>query len=729
MPRYVPVTTELSVVEQEVKVKKVTAKKGPVNHIWIYDRSGSMTWALPELTKELIVLSKGLPKNDTLSLGWFSGLGDYNWVFKGFKISDDSDYKVLEKAIKANSSSRNTTCFSEILADTDTVIKDLSVFSKVFSMHFFTDGYPVVSNYSREIEAIYKAIKAIKGKVHASMFVGYGAYYNKELLQKMAERLGSLLIHSSLIPEYSSSITKLVELSSKSEPKEEIDPIVKDPLAIYTVTEQGVVLHSIDEDGKLYVSPQDGKSTLIYYISAEKPNKKSWDKVEIKDILFSDEEDVLGKSLYGAALVLTQQTKTDVAMEIIGKIGDKHIVDGLTNAFTIEEYGAVEDEINKSIDNVSIRFQTGRDPNYLPPVDAFCVFDLLKMLMADQEACFYPYHEKVSYERIGVASKTRDGYSSFHADKFSKCFFENLTWHDSRLNLSVKTTVNGLIDLQERDGKKACDLGLEDILPTYVHRNYTFIKDGRVHTKRFYLSSSQQTYKFLKNLGLVYDDTFSSDGIYGVDISKIPAVNRKIATGKTSATELCKNAMIEKKLEATIKALKWYKKELSEDQKAESSQYTDEQADFLKQNGVMIDRDGSYNPPRDKEEAQDQYMAKSFEIKMAGLNSLPTVKKVAEKIASKKSRTPVESLIEEGINLFEKGASKLDNTKKVQWLSDEITKLNASLKDVRSSIQETKFSVILGKKWFDEFKSRDENTLEVDGVKYSFELSEVAVEI
>ena len=90
MARYVPINGDsLCLVEQEVGTKKVITKKGPVNHLWIYDRSGSMTGLLPELTAQLIQLSKKLPKGDTLTLGWFSGEGDFNWIFKGFKISDE----------------------------------------------------------------------------------------------------------------------------------------------------------------------------------------------------------------------------------------------------------------------------------------------------------------------------------------------------------------------------------------------------------------------------------------------------------------------------------------------------------------------------------------------------------------------------------------------------------------------------------------------------------------
>jgi hypothetical protein len=734
MARYIPIKGDgLVLIEQEIKTKKVVTKRGPVNHLWVFDRSGSMTWALPGLTQQLIDLTKKLPKGDSLSLGWFSSEGgEYDWIFKGFRIVDDSDYKSLEAAIKKNSHSIGCTCFSEILTNTIKVIDDLSVLSKTFSLHFFTDGYPVVSNYQREIGAIFSAIKKIKGKIHTAAFLGYGHGYNKELLSQMAEKLGAMLIHSSMIPEYADSITKLVKLTENAEPKEEVDPLISKPLAIFTITDHGIMLYAPDEDGKLYISPTKGDKTLVYYVSDEKPNKKSWDKVEASDINFGDNNDQVSKALYAAALVMTQQTKSDIALEVMGKIGDKAIIDNLNNAFQVEEYGAVENTINQAIQDVSLRFSNGRDPNYLPPADAFCVFDVLNMLLDDDEAAFFPYHEKFKYERIGVASTAKDDYAKFQADKTSKCPFNNLTWHEKFLNLSVQTRVSGSIDLKDRDGTTAKSLGLPTLYPTFVYRNFSFVKDGHTNIKTFYITSSEATYKEFKNKGIVVDDTFKSDKIYGVDISKLSAINRKIAEGKTSATDLCKAAIQEHKLKAQIKALKVLKaQETIQDIQSPFGHLNDAQTAFLKANGVSTDRDGSYNPPTVKEEPKDFYMAKYFDIALSGIATLPPVKKVQEKIASGKALTPSEVLLETGIKAWNarKGSLSSDAAK-VKWFEGTIKDLQNQMKTLRKLKQETVFSVLLAKKWFDEFPgNRDNCELLVDGVKCVLKMGEEKVPV
>jgi hypothetical protein len=727
MPKYVMLDNGLVLVEQEVKSKKVVVKKEPVNHIWIYDRSGSMYELLSCLCDQLVGLSKKLPKGDSLSLGWFSSEGDFNWIFKGFRIIDNADYKLLEAAIRKNSNTRGLTCFSEILNDTETVIEDLSVLSNTFSFNLFTDGYPVVSNYKREVDNIFSAIKKIKGKIHTAMFVGFGPYYNKELLSQMSEKLGAMLIHSSEIKEFTDNIIKLVTLSSSSEHKQEVDPLVKQPLAIFTVNDQGVVILSIDED-KIFVAPQKGKPVKLYYLSTEKPNTKSWTKVDVDSVDFGTSEEPIARAIYAAVLVMSQQTKTDLAMEVIGKAGDKAIIDKLNNAFMVEEYGEVEELISKAVNDTSFRFTAGRDSSYLPKADAFCVYDALNLLTGDSEAAFFPYHEKFSYEKIGVKASEKDGYSKFNVDKTSKCPFNTLIWHESRLNLSVQTSIKGTIQLNDVESKTAAQMGFTSPYPVFVYRTYTFVKDGHTHTKVFYLTSSEATYKKFKNEGVVIDDDFKKSGVFAVDLGKLPAINRTLAGNEVSGTELCENVLAMQRLKGEIKALKWLENnELGMDEAAPET-FTEEQAAFLKANGVLVERGGVYSPPTDKAEAKDYYMAKTFDIKLKGIATLPSMNAVMKKIAANKNRTPSESLVEAGLILWNKAKTGLpDKRDWYIWFNDTLEEKQKELRTIRSKVQKTKMAVILGRKWFKEFTNRDNCELVVDGVNCMFELGEEKV--
>ena len=728
-------------VQQEVKsqttVEKVVHQK--TNHIWIYDRSWSMSYELPNMINQLVNLSRELPKGDTLTLGYFSSEGEYNFIIKGFKVADDSDYTVLENAIRNNATPIGCTCFSEILGETETVIKDLSVISNVFSLAFFTDGYPVVHDYRKEHTNIFANIEKIKGDLTTAMFIGYGHYYNKPLMTEMAEQSNGMLIHNDSIADFTPTITKLVKLSESAEPRIEVDALVNEPVVAYTVTSQGVSLLSVI-DGKVSVAPQGGDSVYVYYVSDIPP---CGEEVDVDTLDFAG-DDELCKGIYGGAFTLCQKMNTDKAMELMGIAGDVNLIDKLTNAFTIDEFGATERIIDEAINDSSVRFSNGKDTNYLPKADAFCVLDILNVLLEDEDSAFFPFDDRFKYEKISKTAVSEDNYGKFTGNKDNACSFDSLTWNKSRLNLSVKTTIKGKVVLQERDGKTAQDFGFNEEYPTWQHKNYSAVKDGRANMGVVYITSSKDTYTKLKNEGVVVEDTFKKKKVYGVNLKAVPVMNRAMADGNTSGTELCRSSYRELELQARIKVLKAL---LPEEEFAPTT-FSEEQKQFLIENGINVDKGGNYSPPaKAGVPAQDFYMANRFEIKIAKCSSLPTVKKVTDKLDTKISKDPTaykalgkdnddmvawvnanftktEALMVPTVQEYRKKRKT-----KVEWLNKELGKAKAELVPVRKKIQETKFAIILGRKWFDEFTDRSQTKLDVDGNSFTFKLDEEKVKI
>ena len=88
----------------------------------MFDTSGSMYGTIDNLAGDLIERAKSLPCGDTITLGRFSGTGDFNFMLKGFKIADKMDVAVIEKMVKKEAYARGTTCFSGILNELDQVV-------------------------------------------------------------------------------------------------------------------------------------------------------------------------------------------------------------------------------------------------------------------------------------------------------------------------------------------------------------------------------------------------------------------------------------------------------------------------------------------------------------------------------------------------------------------------------------------------------------------------------
>jgi hypothetical protein len=62
-------------------------------------------------------------------------------------------------------------------------------------------------------------------------------------------------------------------------------------------------------------------------------------------------------------------------------------------------------------------------------------------------------------------------------------------------------------------------------------------------------------------------------------------------------------------------------------------------------------------------------------------------------------------------------------------LRDALKTTKEALRVLRGEIQRTKFSVLLAKSWFDEFESREDNTLVIDGVTFTVSLREKKVDV
>lgn len=726
--RYLKVKDGLYLLEQTIEQKEKSSKKDTLNHIWIYDRSGSMYNLLSGLADDMIAHSKTIPPGDTISLGWFSSDGgEFKFILKGFKVTEERDYKAVEDAINNNKTTIGWTCFSEILLDTENVINDLAVISPNFALTFFTDGYPVVGNYKKELSNIHQAIANIEASLSSVLLVGYGDYYNKELMSDMAERFGGMLVHSGDLKTFRVSMDSFLTDAREKDLKQIVDLTFPSSLGIvFSVSGNSVNIYQPNAANQIRYSPTKGSDNRIYILTDTYPKAA-------KEVTFTDENvkgadaevEPLIKASYATAMILTQRTKTDLALDALACLGDKALINDVSNAFTNAEYGKAEANIQAATTNTSDRFKSGRDTKYLPAIDAFCLLDMLEMLMVDENAYFYPYHQDFNYKRIGVPTKTKEGYPKFIAVTEVKCPLEGLTWNSTKLNLSIRAKINGTVELTE--GWK--EQGFEQIFPTWIYRNYSLVKDGFLNVLVLPVSLSESSFKKLQTEGVIIPtEKWSAEEpnkIFSLQLDAIPVMNRAISQGKTSATELCRKAYQELELEAKIKVFNFLKNELDpEGTKLQKTPYTPEQEAFLETNG--IGRNG-YAPPTEKQDATDKYYAKEFEIKIAKHSSLPKVDEIRTKMKDNKAINPPGMLIKKGIEVYQTGAASLDEENQLKWLDQSVIKLKSELIKLRNDMQKTKFAIILGKKWFDEFSSRENNTLTLDAIEYTIAVREVEV--
>lgn len=167
--------------------------------------------------------------------------------------------------------------------------------------------------------------------------------------------------------------------------------------------------------------------------------------------------------------------------------------------------------------------------------------------------------------------------------------------------------------------------------------------------------------------------------------------------------------------------------------------YGEDAAAWLKEQG-LTDYSG-YQPPKTKtEEAKDFYMGKELKVSLKGLSSLPSLKKAKEGIAKGKVTASV-GLMQPAIEAVEAFLASDVYTKAANpdqlfeaWLDGQFKDAQKTVRRLLAELAQIKFSVVVGQVWFTEFKSLDEDTLDIttdDGerIKGKVEMKEIEIAI
>ena len=712
--RSLPIGLKLKLISTTITPddKAPKAPPKPTNRIAIIDRSGSMYGTIGRVIEDLKKWSSSLPAGDICTIGWFSSPGQYRFLVKGLIINGPKEIEHLGKLLDGVNSTIGTTCFSEILEDLPNVVNELTPISDRFTMIFFTDGCPVVSDVKKEIQAIEKNLKAVEGSLIASIFVGYGDYYNRQLMSDMAQWSKGALIHADSLDKFTSEIKEFTSGTTDSTPRISL-PIDSDPSRLVLFYLNGKNPITIDPTVANVMLPA-GQETTIYSLTQDVSGKssRSVDEVDLK-------------GMYGACIALSRINRSDVALDIIGFIGDVFFANKLSNSYTVSEIGVTEELLAEAILEPSKRFAEGRQPGCVPKRDAFCVLDALAVLVDDEEAKFYPGNELFQYRRIGVKRELAEGYAKFQRDEDTPCPMNTLIMNEKRMNLSIQTQIKGKVELTE----ECANHGLGKMFPTFQYKNYSIVKDGVLNVSILPCSVSEDTFNLLKNQKCIgQTETFAPGSVYAINLGSLPVMNRAIADQYKSAKELCSNLLQSYWLKASVKVLKFFLEQVDPDGQAKKQEsiLSESAVNYLKEIGIT---NSGYSPKTVAGEATDTYFAKEFVVSAKGLSSFPKVQEVLDRIASNKKQTAAGEMMLEGVSVFETLKTSYSGPALASSVKEKIDELTKKARSLNKNIQMAKFAVLLGNQWFEEFSSREDCNLEVDGVVFKFEVKEVVEQI
>lgn len=756
MRKHVKLDEKYYLITQEVNTTTVAEVAKNVNHLIVVDVSGSMYYDLPIICKNLKnKISSLVRENDTVSIVWFSGKNEAGILKEEVQVNSLKQLNDLNNAIDRFLKPIGLTAFAKPLELVNDIIERISGNEPngTFSLIFMSDGY----NNDVPWQEVVEKINKISPKLSSSVIVEYGFYADSKRLTEMSSILGGEKINCDSFDEYDTVIANnfTKKLTSNKKNIIEIDDNHKYDFA-YSVDSDGSILLYNIQDNKITIGSDINK---IHYFSIKNEG---------------DEDKDQHTALYAGIYVLADKILNDDAEKLFYALGDNYHYKMLINAFGKQKLNSFKSAVKECVIDINKRFPKGIET--IKPIsdNTYCLINLIEDLGGLNNCLFYPNHSDFNYNRIGrkkisrgselsnddkkrlseatnikEATKILDELNEKNIDiEFIKTNpnkgypLTDLVWNEKRANLSVKIRIEGEVILPKNKYhiKK---------IDSFKYKTFTIIKDGILNIDKLPVLYSDELINILikNNVKHVVDEEYNaltSGDNYGktiiIDLSSLPIINR-LMVKSISANDLAKQEWELKKIQGDKKVYDYYRKQLfPKESKSFIDRYGEECTNWLKEIGIT-DYNG-FAPKSDFEESTDFYMSVNLITKIKGLSSLPKVDDVVAKLKDNKPLKLNEWVMSDAIIRFK----QQQETDIYQSLSDEQklgvletylkTKseiLNKKKRKIMQNIAQIKFSLILSKKWFTEFKSFNENqlTLKLDehNIQFIFDLSEKEVKI
>jgi hypothetical protein len=749
MKKHVKFDENYCLVSQEVNSTATVEVAKKTNHIFVVDVSGSMSWELPKIRTQLKnKLSNLMKEGDTISIVWFSGSRDAGILKEEIEVKSLKTLSDLNDAIDKWLHPIGLTAFLKPLE----LVKELVGRIKnnrpgsVFSMIFLTDG----CNNDCPWGDVTKTLKNLEADIASSTFVEYGYYADSRALTQMATILGGEKISCNGFDDFEPVFASKISKSIRGGKKVVVDITDKYLYDFaFSVSEDGsVILYGIT-DNKILVGPEVKE---VYFFSTQ----------AIGGTLVAD------IPLYAAIYVLSDKLLNDDAEKVFYQLGDNFYYKMLVNAFGKQKLNAFKTAIKECVADASKRFLDGKGA--IKPVDdnAYCLMNLIEDLANAEDCLFYAGHSEFVYNRIG-RKRVQRGENLSEADKKRLAEAKNVqeitkiteelkdknvelkfvnsdpnrgypvtdfVWNEERANLSLRIRIEGKAILPENKFKVS-------EVATYKYNTFTLIKDGIVNVEKLPVSYSSDLVDLLTSNSVPFAVIGASadfPAIIIVDLTALPIINRGMVRS-ISAKDLAVQEWELLKLQADKKVYDFYRKALyPKESKSFIELVGQECADWLKTIGIT-DYNG-YAPLTDAEESTDFYMSVNLTTKLKGLSSLAKVEDVVAKLKSGASMKPSEAIMADAVkkylavlesDMYKTLSEEQQKDMLKTYLITKSTELNKKKRKAMQEIAQIKFALILSKKWFKEFKTFDENTLNIklDGqeLAFTFDLNEKEVKI
>lgn len=774
-----PISNNLFLIKAPNTLGAKPAAPAATNHILVIDCSGSMYGAIDKIAQQIKnKLPSLIGETDTLSMVYFSSRGDFGTIIEGAPIRSMKDLSEVHTKIDRNLRVRGATGFKEPFEEAGRIAERLALANpnSVNNLIFMTDGCE--NEWPRN--TVIDVVAGISERFASTTMVEYGYYADRRFLTQLAESCGGSLIFAkdfnSYIPQLekamSRQLTKIrrVDVSAPDETHLAFSMTPEGELLTFQVEDEsaavpeGAIVWFLSATEKV----EHGKVARDVTVR---------ELLESGDHKTSVEVEAVVAATYASLSLLSVRAKPEMVYDTLKAIGDVRFINQFSKCFGKQQYSEFMEAAKKAAFSSALRFVDGMDFNKVPKDDAFTILDFLSVLTGTPDNRVMLDHSAFSYNRIGRgtvdasqilteeeqaqvdaltdelaktkknAAKVKEINSRIAAicDKPAPLKFEvlqaekeegysvgDLVFEETRPNVSFRVFKRGTVDLSSRlpDQFKGTKVGsVPPVFPTHIYRNYTVLKDGLLNIDVLPCKFTASSLETLKAEGVDISQDPNDPEISLVNLTSLPPINRNMVK-KVTAKAFFAGQMELLLAKAEQKVLNSISKELEPEKVSVAFEalYGKDAALWLKEQGIT---DSGFSPKSVQAESKDFYMSKELVIKVGGFSTLPSLNDVRKKLASaaakpaKKAKTATEEdkvavnpTYVMGCFLAEVEAqkAKLSAEEFAKWVENHKKETTKKVRKLLLNTAQTKFSILVGQAWFEEFSTIDENQLTIDCV-------------
>jgi hypothetical protein len=756
------ISKDLYLVQQKLNPGHAAKEvKVDTSFILVLDCSGSMSWDLPLIRDQLKKrLPKLLKEKDLLSIIWFSGKNEFGTLLSAEPVVTLKDLADVNAAIDRWLKPVCLTGFLQPIQEVSTLMDSINKKHPgyVHALLFLSDGCDNQWNRADILKATEKA----SGGLASATFVEYGYYADRPLLTAMAEKSGGTLIFSEDFDRYAPLFEASLSKKLSGAPRVEVD-IKGDPIGGFAFAMVDGDLLSFDAADGTVTVPED--LTEVWYLSPTPIGEKG------EPISGEDGKHPALGGAYAAISQFSLRMKPNVVFPLLKAIGDVTFIEKFSGCFGKQKYTTFMDAAREAAFNTKQRFTNGWDPNKVPKDDAFTVLDLLNTLADDDGNRLLLDKDDFEYKRISQAREDasdkltdkeakevkaltdqitkekdlaklktlQDKIAAITASKVPLKFaatpqktgynVSSLTFNEKRPNISVLIKKEGTVDLK---GKAPKEHKLPNKFGSFIFRNYAIVKDGIINMKQLPVRMTKGTIRRLQKEGMPLEAVQATTGETRekaitrlnkaskdrpvnvlLDLSVLPVVNRQMIKDASAKTFFEREVALTKARAAQKVYNAYMKEHFPRESTGFKVQYGEEATSWLKNVGIT-DYSG-FGPKQTQAEAKDFYMGKELKVSLKGISTLPSVKDVKKKLGGKMTtRLAFLAPYVEEVEAYMTSSSFKKGKPFQTWLTKHAVEAKTEVRRLIFEQSKTRFSIIVGQIWFTEFKTLDENSMDID---------------